>query len=229
MNTNTKKIIGAAIGGAVGYFVGSVIVEYLKLKERDPWEKVMNIGTEDITERTKMDDKPTNKKRDYTEHFIARQRPDLAELAAKYNGNPAITELDTKEVDKDIFETVYALERDIDDSPQPIRVISMIEYANDDQYEHLTYNYYDDDILTDGINDRPIENFETLIGDEALVSFGQESEDEDVVYIINDNTKQMFEIVRTNKEYAVTKVRKARRQAMSKKEEKNEKNEEDVT
>ena len=222
MNTITKKLIGAAIGGAAGYFVASVIVEYIAIKENEAQEQLatypFNNKTLKKEEFEEMSEKSNRKKIDYTHYFESQNRPDLAALASKYN-NDEVLNIDSEE---DWPEEVLTEENVIDDVPQPIRLISMMEYANDDEYEHFTLAYYDDDVVTDG-EDKPIENIEKLIGDEALVSFGYETDgDEDTVYVINDNLKTMYEVVRANKNYAVTKVRQARKKALSKKEEKNE-------
>ena len=228
MNTMHKKLIGATIGGAVGYFIASVIVEYIKLKEEltSFGPEVTAVWIDEYTQKEEiktMKNTEPAKKRDYTQFFSSQDRPDLADLVKKYNGEKEL-EFDPPVTPMEEEEELYTdSDEQLEDTPQPIRVITLMEYANDDEYEHITLNAYDDDVVTEGSQDILIKNPEELIGEEALVSFGEGTNgDEDVVYVVNDNLKKMYEVVRTNKEYATTKIRKARRAALSKKENNNE-------
>lgn len=223
MNSNLKLLLGAAVGGGLGWFVGSVIVEILILKEHnDEWaveddyhetdESSHEADENQLFERHKGMGK--KKVRNYTEAF--QQNPDLKKLVEKYNGNTdeVMTgdpdaeepkgELDASD---DFSEYDYHEE---DDTPI-ISIISMAEFAGAEGFETVTLNYYDDDVVTDP-KDQVIQNPEKILGEEALVSFGELSEDPDVVYVKNLETNTMYEIVRTNKNHGVEMIRRKRRE-----------------
>jgi len=222
MNTFAKQIVGATIGGAIGWFVATVITDIIELQEQPdlPWvDGTENDPTdhpeEDIflkkeTQKTSM--KTTNKlkQKSYTEYFISQDRPDLASLAAKYNNEEVKEPVTGEEVDGVDVDVVYEEEWDeivdaaVETDPS---IISLAEFANADEgFETLTLNYYDDDVVTDE-RDNPINRPERILGEEALVSFGVLSEDEDVVYVRNLAKKALYEVVRTNKVYAAPRTR----------------------
>lgn len=240
MNTNVKILIGATIGAGIGYFVGSVIAEIVAIKdwekanpgesfddhiddmvdgnENDPIEDEENAGMK-LIERSRSGGVMSKTiKKNYSDIF--KNRPDIAKLAAKYNGDqqlPLPEEPTTVQdeiggiahdiVIEDEFDHIEMVEK-------PISIISMSEFANDDEgFETLTLNYYDDDVVTDE-HDNPIDHHEQLLGEDALVSFGVMSQDEDVVYVKNLPKKAMYEVVRTNKNYAVQKSRAGRKAAV---------------
>lgn len=88
----------------------------------------------------------------------------------------------------------------------PVRpyVIHVDEREEYDNYEGVTFTYYDaddvlcnerDEIVDQGDRDR-------LIGEQNLNRFGHGSDDEDVVYVRNDKLEMIFEIVRSPNSYA---------------------------
>lgn len=241
MNLITKQILGALIGGAIGNFVSGVVIEIIRIKESpeatEPYEHSDEYPEGDseievektlLAKRPEKMKKPTEKK-NYSQFFLSENRPDLAALAAKYNGeevalpeaNPnavIIPDEDLEEEFDDENETDEEfIEEDEIESMTGPRVISLSEFANSDDYVAVKLNYYDDEVVTDERNN-PIARPERILGEEALVSFGLMSEDEDVVYVRNPEKKAMYEVVRTNKNYAAP-VERASRRRMSKKEE----------
>ena len=202
MNKNTKILIGAGVGAGLGYFVAAVIVEVIAIKEERIFEECRTemIPFEEEEENYVITDEKMPKKivKNYSELF--RTRPDIAELAAKYRG-----ELD--EPEKSPEEDFSEMSDDeLDDDPdngdiQEISIVSQGEYANAEGFSWQTLRYFDDDVVTDE-HDNPIEHVEQLIGDEALVSFGELSDDNDIVYVRNLPKKVMYEVVRMNKDYA---------------------------
>lgn len=235
MNKLAKQLIGAAIGGALGYFVGAVIAEVIALKEwqRDhpgedynDWDDDMVDGDEnDPTEQ--LDPKEPaifmghNKKakklgvvKNYTQHFVSEGRPELAALVAKYNGNEELLEDVVVRDTINIEDEMEKLEMPETVEEKDISVVSLAQFANT-ELEVVSLNFYDDDVVTDQ-HDNPIDRPERILGDEALVSFGVGSQDEDVVYVQNLTKKCMYEVVRTNKDYAVKQERRAKKDAMRK-------------
>jgi len=213
MNTLTKQLIGAAIGGAIGYFIGGVVVEVIALQQLKKYENWDWDGVQELTEEGPEEQGPLTmakpKKRNYTKHFTGDDRPELAALVAKYNGDPIEEKVDHIVIDESTGgEEEYAVLSDgfeiydEDEIVSDIMVISLAEYAeNVPGYECMTLNYYDDDVVTDE-HDNPINRPEQILGEEALVSFGELSDDEEVVYVRNIPRKAMYEVVKTNKLYA---------------------------
>lgn len=205
MNNNIKILIGAGIGAGIGWFVGAVIAEMIALKSfdyenceeyQDHYKDVPEEYT--VLERNSTKVSKREKSKDYTKSFKS-----LQELASKYGMN-VVTPDPNDETIKGMTPD-YTIEDElfeIDDSPKDIEIISFAEYANDPEgFEAVTLHYYDDDVVTDE-KDNPISRPEQLIGDEALVSFGELSDDEDVVYIRNTPKRALYEVVRLNRVYA---------------------------
>lgn len=210
----TYYVIGSTIGAAVGYFTGAVIDEVITQRQAAShdlidWEDREDYANfsedEEDDEEIQIEVEPMSKKRlskepkDYGQYFAENGRPDLAALVDKYNG---IKEEEIEDVlsdeEDDEWETVEdEIEEDYIDMGDP-RIISMSEYANDSNYAHVTLLYFDeDDILTDSKRN-PINRPDNLLGEDALVSFGELSEDEDIVYVFNGQKNCMYEVVRQN-------------------------------
>lgn len=233
MNKTIKYVVGGAVGGAIGYFVGSVIVEMILYKAQLAEEAEAGEYYTDADDKSQ--EEPTNvttpkklvvnapAKKNYTKHFEHEDRPKLAELTKKYQA--PIEDRDTTEEEnaemtdkEDEWEVEIEMLEDTDH--EPVMVISVDEYASDDAMEHVTLRYYDDDVVTDE-NNNPIDRPEMLLGDDALVSFGQLSQDEDIVYVRNLPKKCMYEVVRMNKDFSEPVVSR-KRAPLSKKENENE-------
>ena len=242
MNTMTKQIIGAAIGGAFGWFVGGVIVEMMRIqqeKKEYPWvDGTENNPIDETTGQPLPDEEnktrnEVSKKmaktkqvvRDYTNYFDPTAKESLEKLAAKYNqGVVEEDELEGDEVIEDSSDLLTDKDFELledEAAHDPIEIITMEEYAsgNDEGYKCVTLSYYDDDVVTDD-KDTPLRNPESFLGTEALFSFGELSQDENIVYVRNDDKKAMYEVVRMNKDYSTTKVvplRISRRAAIAEK------------
>lgn len=221
MNTTGKQITGAVIGAGVGWFIATIIADIIELKSNEdiPW---IDGDENDNPETIKEIGKPEMSKprKSYTEYFKSQDRPDLAELAAKYRPDDETDAIaagdEIVDLTEDDFETVE------DDEVTDPCIISLAEYANAEGLEAVTLNYYDDDVVTDQ-QDNPVDRPERILGDEALLSFGELSEDPDVVYVRNLSKKAVYEVVRVNKNYSApspTRARATLRQIrMAKKEE----------
>lgn len=242
MNHTVKLLIGAAVGAGFGYFVGAVIVEIIKLKEEssvlDFYEdeeneddliegKIEELKESNSIRRKELMGNKKLKTKNYTEYFKNQDRPELAALAAKYNGGDLPNTIQDGILDNDLLKSRMdeAIEEDfnqVEDESEVTdpSIISLAEFANAEGFDCMTLNYYDDDVVTDE-QDNPIYRPEQILGDEALVSFGELSEDEDVVYIRNLAKKAMYEVVRTNKEYTLTEPKQLPQRRALKKEEYN--------
>lgn len=215
MNKTLAIAIGAGVGASIGWFVGSVIVEIIKIKENPFYDEEyhdteefpqdgedMNMGIDD-EDKEPMSKKDLRSKRvkNYTQYFQSQDRPDLAALAAKYN-NEEVDETIEDEVEFSSDEDEFEMPEDGLEEDKDIQIISMSEFANDDseEFQYQTLKFFNDDVVTDEYNN-PIDRPEQIIGDEALVSFGLDANDPDSVYVRNKPKKVLYEIVRTNTNY----------------------------
>jgi hypothetical protein len=76
------------------------------------------------------------------------------------------------------------------------------EYSDENyHYDKLSYGYYvEDDVLVDD-NEDVVTDITNTIGDEALLSFGEISEDPDIVYVRNERLAVDIEIIRMQESY----------------------------
>ncbi len=224
MNDNLGKIlIGALVGAGLGYLLADWYIEFkmptdcddIDINPIDSDDEEWELDEEDEETVVMLDakkPKSEKKQKDYTRHFEG--RPELAKLAAKYRGELPTTEQKeigsiATQIEFEPGDEVTAMWVDeLSDlksydhpADQEISIISMEEYAADDELDHVTLNYFDDDVLTDEL-DAVISDPDLLVGVDALVSFGVQSGDNDIVYVRNNKLGIMYEVVRTNKDYA---------------------------
>lgn len=216
MNNITKILIGALVGGGIGYLLGDA---YCQVNIVNSPSMILYAPLDNKKELKVMPNQKVVIK-DYTHYFSPEVKESLDKLAAKYN-NGEIDPLeealatDIKGMDSD-----YMIEDElVQKEEKDPSIITMEEYADSNGFEKLTFNYYFDDVLTDQ-HDNPITKPEQILGDEALVSFGVGSYDHDVVYVRNKAKKADYEIVRLETSYSelldVEPVKPTRRQALSK-------------
>lgn len=158
-----------------GAFIGSVVTWRL-LNEK--YERIVQEETKDIKERfskrlNEMEDKHT-----------------YENLTNRYSGEQQ-GKNEVKEERKEV--------EPMDD----IRVISPEEYGdNIDEYEPVSLTYYADGVLADEM-DEPIDDIESVVGDEALHTFGEYENDS--VFVRNNYTKRDYEILRDTRAYSEVK------------------------
>lgn len=93
--------------------------------------------------------------------------------------------------------------KEIEPEEDYIRVISPDEYGeNGDEYDLLSYTYYADGVLADEMDD-PIDDIESVIGSEALNTFGDY--DPNSVFVRNDRNRCDYEILRDTRKYSEVK------------------------
>lgn len=216
MNRNVMLLVGAAVGGSVGYFVSAIVADYIEEKEiRDHAPMVVEEEDEQPTDddeesssgKTIMSKKKSKlkvkrEKVNYTSYFNSINRPDLAALAQKYNDGvlePQQDQVDAQMIAVDESETFNQDKPSVDG----IMIISQEEFDNNtDEFEVVELTYYSDDIIV-GEDDNVIHEPEDIIGSDALSSFGMSSGDPDIVYVRNPKTRALYEIVRMSAKYAI--------------------------
>ena len=77
-------------------------------------------------------------------------------------------------------------------------VISPDEFGEDDYYDTISLDYYNDGVLADDMGDA-IEDIEGTVGPDALNRFGEY--EDDVVYVKNDRLKCYYEILKDYSDY----------------------------
>lgn len=198
MNNTIKIAIGTALGAGIGYFVGSVIVEIIASKQFDESLELEDIP---VREEKKVKEKQMGQsKKKYEKLFEQSERPELVQLIKHYNGDESVEDDGLSQgLIQDAIEDEFDLEDA--DEPKDITIIDVAEYANNNRgYDEITLLYFDDDTVTDDQN-IPITKPEELIGEEALVSFGELSNDPDTVYVRNDIKRAVYEVIRKNMPY----------------------------
>ncbi len=76
-------------------------------------------------------------------------------------------------------------------------------YENETDYEQVQLTYYEgDDTLVDD-KDMPVPDEDSVVGEDALTSFGHGSKDKNVVFVRNDKLELDIEVVRSNGKYSV--------------------------
>lgn len=83
----------------------------------------------------------------------------------------------------------------------PCYVISMEAFSNDNpDYDKISISYYEDDDTLADEQDEIMQEVEGTIG-EALLCFGDQSDDPDVVYVRNERLSIDYEVVRLHRSY----------------------------
>lgn len=218
MNPTIRLAIGVGLGAGLGYFVADVIVEIIHLKEEQKLPYDDYEGTEEfphdledenmevqIDLRKRKSPIMSKKKnivvtKDYTKHFDPKEKIRLEELAAKYN--QGILPPDEVPAPDEIVEDQIDEDPGTGETDENIEIISLEEYAaSDTGYVKTSLNYYaGDDVVTDE-KDTPLSDPEGFLGEDALVSFGLQSDDDDVVYVRNHELRGEYEVVRLHRSY----------------------------
>ena len=123
----------------------------------------------------------TKQATDYT-NFTPRES--IEEVAKKYLGQDAVEE-----------------ERD----PNTPYVITIEEYTSEhDDFDKIVLTYYQDDDTVTSEDEEMMPDYERYIGGEALLRFGEKTDDPDSVYIRNEKEGVDYEVVRLHKSYSET-------------------------
>ena len=204
LKTIALYTLGAVIGGGIGYLVADHILNHAEDEEKE--EKILEkedgiVYTGPITTNEKeLQTKPSAKEvTDYA--AIAkrdRMRDSIDKVAAKYLG-----ETSSEEPGEGSEEELITDPGKI--SSDEIYIINLQEYAlGYDEHPKTTLTYYEDDDTLADSNDDIIMNPEELLGVQALLNFGLDSDDSDTVYVRNKKIGEDFEVVRIHKSYSDT-------------------------
>lgn len=208
--THLRLIATAAVSLAVGGAIGYKIAEK-KLTEE--FEERLDRETNLVRRMYKPDyNSPEEMVQDLHGEAAASVLKDPAMKAALdamrdyQNPEPvAYHKIRTSTVEKPQGEEPTVVERkifEVADDRGEIYVISVQENADHEAgYENVTWTYYaKDGVVTDDAED-PIEDVENFLGEDFQHKFGEESGDENVVYIRNEVVMIDYEIVRDPSSY----------------------------
>jgi len=223
MNNTLKIALGALAGAGVGYFVGEVVIEVIALREIEALAHLPGQANEDwdpipeqtVKKETKKMSKKQEEKKDYTKFY--EEKPELKNLVAKYNLGVVEPEDEDENASEPEYRTVNVFDEVREDSmelgdveDETITIISHTEFTEADGIAKVELLYFDDDVVTD-VHSTPIDKPEQILGDDALVCFGELSDDPDVVYVRNDDKDALYRVVRVNKNFSEPVLRRAQK------------------
>lgn len=210
---NQIKVLTAALAGAgLGWFIGSVVVEVIHQKKEQRLLPEYYTTNEEGNTVMITDEKAkataSNDRVDYTIHYSTQARPELKDLMKKYeeeDKTESIRDVEPR-TEEEIEELHDEDDADYDfDDPDDIDpvVITASQYQQDSDHAHVVLHWFDDEVMTDA-KGNAINRFENIVGEEAVLSFGILSEDDDRVYIRNSEKKAMYEIIRQNCDFVAS-------------------------
>lgn len=169
--------VGAAIGAAVSWIYTKNMYENLIQEEIDSVKQVLYNRDNSKREKknTEVSDSAELEMKNYVKN-ISRSNYAKIEIDDEKNEN---------EVTKEMIDKPY--------------VISPDEFGEIYDYEKISLTYYSDGVLADE-NDEIVEDFDELIGEDALDSFGEYEDDS--VFVRNDKLKCDYEILNDQRDYA---------------------------
>lgn len=86
--------------------------------------------------------------------------------------------------------------------PSKPYIISVDEYMlENDHFDKETLAYYEEDDTLCDTSDRPIDDPESVVGNDPLLRFGTGSGDKNIVYVRNESTSVDYEIIRDERAY----------------------------
>jgi len=175
-------LTGAALGGFATWLYARKRYEQIIRDEVDAMRAAM-------TKRTVT---PTLEVSDETNAVHTQDKPSVIEYATKLRNQRY-----TPYSDSEVSDT--RVEATSDEAEETPYVISPDEFGTCEGYELIGFTYYADGVLTDE-NDEVINQPETLLGPEALTSFGEYEDDS--VFVRNDRLNCDYEVLLDQRVYA---------------------------
>lgn len=198
---------GLGIGGAAGYFTTKKLLEAkyenelnIQIQEvKDYYKLVRKEGEYASPETVPVEYEQTTPENygDYENILEGLEYIEHSEEVVTEEEEIDETEEEVEEVPESEYKKEYNRNRN-----EPY-IISVKEFMEDrEEYDKTTITYFeDDDVLCDE-REEVIPNVEYTVGNEALIKFGELSEDKNIVYVRNERTSTDFEILRDRRSYA---------------------------
>lgn len=202
-------IAGGLIGAAIGWVIAEVVV-YQVFDKKKQNEYI------DVEVPVEYDQGTEAEVKEYTapdRSIMTKSQLERQNLVIKTNYAEKFKEGKLQPIPPkdETMQYIDELDDEGDDEQQGPYVIIEEDWEADTQANKYHWLYYEeDDVLTDD-KDRIVPDYEDNIGSEALSSFGESSDDPDVVFIANDDENNMYEIIRIHGSYEalVTGISKA--------------------
>ena len=216
MNVNPQTVrkallfvLGAALGGTVGYFVAGLIIYKLNETPEDCLAVEENDGSEPDEPRPALDGN------EHIEPFITtdsftKGAEEVAKNGAKKTDYARVAkELNPPGVDLAMLAAKYktpaeqAAKEDVNLANKPMPyVISAETYAEDESFNKEQLTYYSQDATYANPNDEVVKNALQLVGN-AHLHFGEMNDDPDMVYIRNEDLNIDYEVACIDKSYDI--------------------------
>ncbi len=166
----SRNILNDVAFLVMGAFIGSAVTwRYMKKKhEAEMSDEPFDWGEDE-----------QNQPEDTTENATEDSEKEEAENIIKYN---------------QYFQESSEKKEKESKSMDPIRVISPDEFQ-ESEYPSLSLWYYTDGVITNDDN-KIVTNAIELIGSDFKNHFGEYEDDPDTVYVVNENDKVVYEIMR---------------------------------
>lgn len=201
-----KNFIKGALIFVAGAATGVLATNlYYETKYRTKYEAIADEEIASVKERFEaIEAQRSEEAKEKAE--ISRNKPDLKEIAKVIASEGYSQELDPFDVyqpdpddyDDDVNEGIpYVLsDRKFKDY---IHIIPPEKYGEYDDYDRISFVYYADGVLTDDGED-PIDDYDDIIGPDALDHFGEYEDDS--VFVQNDKYRNYYEILLDSRKYA---------------------------
>jgi hypothetical protein len=196
--------IGAIVGGITGYFTGGLLVYKLLENEITQTEEEM---LEELAEKEEADGNQLSK-------LEKEEKKPVKKKLAKAKGNHKMTPINYAEYfKKESLETLAApyqssIDSTIEETHEAespinpdIRISSQDEWVENHGYARDTITYYEEDDTLCDQNEGIISVPEDVIGPDALLNFGKDSQDPDIIYVRNTKTHTDYEVIRVHNSY----------------------------
>ncbi|GHU60460.1 hypothetical protein FACS1894171_1880 [Clostridia bacterium] len=186
INNSMMFILGVAIGSAAAWQYIKKKYEQIAQDEIDSVKEVFSKREADI------EDEPEKNTRDRVRAEQAKDKPNIAEYAAKLNGEGYTNYSNSRALSDNKKEE----EKKPMDKPF---VISPEEFGDFDDYEKISLTYYSDQVLADD-NDELVEDIEDVVGFDSLNSFG--AYEDDSVFVRNNKLRCDYEILLDHRKFS---------------------------
>lgn len=198
---NSKlPVISIAVG--VGLIGGSLLLKYLTRNYGNlpPYKEYLENGEAYLEG---LEDHKTSNENILNDVYIESNKPDINELISRYSGD--IDGDDIEEVDEE-----NEWDNDEEEIDEEIKasgpfIISVDSFQNEyESFSKNTLTYFEKDGVIADDRDEVIVDYLEYIGDDALDSFGEGSDDPNIVYVRNLSKEADYEIVKDPTAYQET-------------------------
>ncbi len=224
MNTIIKNTLTFTIGFIAGGFVTLVYLRNIHNEQMfelmDRCETELNASREVLENACEALEPATmgvgwDEEAPSIEKMLVQSKNRYKKIARNYNHLQELTEEDPaddvyaapEEDEEEVIREYEDLSKkgDPDGYSEIPHVISLEEFSEGAShfFKETLYFYEDDDVLTDESEEVAVD-IVSLLGEDALDSFGQESEDPEVVYVRNAKLRTDYEVIRLSKSYSET-------------------------